>query len=358
MRSISFHFMRTLGVCAFAAIIAAGTSVFARPPLGQDPNYRPPQGQTQGQAPQGDKAPEIPEEERQALAKINTALDATTKLQAADEYVKKYPKSPRRADVAQHVASEIVKLEDPAQMAGLLENFMTVFNEPKEAELVILNLMDAYVKANRIDDAFGKASSYLEKNPNDVATLTQMALVGADQIKRQNGKYAEQSQTFGMKAIQLIEADSRPESIDVAKWLDYQTQWLPQLYQSMGLISYAMSNKADAKMKLEKSAALKSSDPFTYLLLSIVANDEYKELAEQHKTTSDGPAKEELLKKAHAKMDEVIELYAHVIALSAGNPQYQQLHDEIMQDFESYYKYRHNGSTDGMQGMIDKYKKP
>lgn len=358
MKAIPFYSMRVPGVCAFAVIIALATLTFARAPLSQNPNNRPPQGQTQGQAPQGEKAPQIPEEERQAMAKVNTALDAAAKLQAADEYVKKYSKSPRRADIARHVAAEIVKVEDPAQMAALLENFLTVFNETSEAEIVILNLMDAYVKADRLDDAFSKASSYLEKNPNDVATLTQMALVGADQVKRQNGKYVQQSQTFGQKAIQLIEADSRPESIDVTKWLEYQSHWLPQLYQSMGLISYALQNRADAKMKLEKSASLKSTDPFTYLLLSIVANDEYKELAEKHKSMANGSERDELLKKAHMKMDEVIDLYAHVLALSEGNPQYQQLHDAIMKDFESYYQYRHEGSTEGMQEMINKYKQP
>ena len=29
-----------------------------------------------------------------------------------------------------------------------------------------------------------------------------------------------------------------------------------------------------------------------------------------------------------------------------------------MQPLTAYYKYRHNGSTDGMQQLIDKYKKP
>ncbi|MCI0489204.1 MAG: hypothetical protein L0229_21645 [Blastocatellia bacterium] len=350
MKSISFYFMRALGVCALLAIIAAGTSTFARAPLGQ--------GQSRPQYPQGEKAPEIPEEERQAMGKVLNAADATAKLQAAGEYLKKYPKSPRRPDVARHVAAEIAKLQDPAQMIGLLENFTTVFQEPSEAELVVPSLMDAYVKAGRLDDAFSRATSYLEKNPNDVATLTNMALIGVEQIKKQNGKFAQQSMTFGMKAIQMIEADSRPESISIADWLEYQTRWLPQLYQSLGLISYASGNKADAKAKLEKSASLKSSDPFTFLLLSGIVNDEYRELAEQHKNATPGSGKDELLKKAHTKMDEIIELYAHVLALSEGKPEYQQLHDEIMKDFQAYYKYRHNDSTDGMQEIIDKYKKP
>jgi hypothetical protein len=44
--------------------------------------------------------------------------------------------------------------------------------------------------------------------------------------------------------------------------------------------------------------------------------------------------------------------------LSKGKPLYQQLHDQILQDLQSYYAYRHGGSTDGMQQLIDKYKQP
>ncbi len=57
-------------------------------------------------------------------------------------------------------------------------------------------------------------------------------------------------------------------------------------------------------------------------------------------------------------MDEVIEFFAHAVGLSEGKPAYQQLHDQILQDLQAYYKYRHGGSTDGLQQMVDKYKMP
>ena len=343
MKSIPSHLWRALGACALIATIAAGISAFARTPL-----------QAQGQQ----AAPQMSEAENQAVTAINTAVDAAAKLAAAEEFIKKYPKSSGRMMVARHVGAEIAQVQDLAQRIGLLEKFQTVFTGAGEAETVTIALLDAYLKADRIDDAFSAAATHISKNPGDVTTLTQMALIGVEQAKSQNTKFLEQSQDYGMKAIGLIETDTRPETIELLQWSEYKTRWLPQLYQSMGLLSYIGGNRADAKSKLEKAASLNQTDPFNYLLLGSLVNDEYQQMAMQHKGMADGPDKDELLKKAHAKMDEVVELYAQVIALSEGKLEYQQLHDQLMQDFQAYYQYRHNNSTDGMRELIDKYKKP
>jgi hypothetical protein len=117
-------------------------------------------------------------------------------------------------------------------------------------------------------------------------------------------------------------------------------------------------NKADAKAKLDKAAALNAKDPFTFVLIGSMLNDEYQQLAEQHKAATPGPVRDNILKQAHSKLDEVIEVFAHAVGLSEGKAPYQQLHDSILQDLQAYYKYRHGGSTDGLQQMIDKYKTP
>src|SRR5262249_24781726 len=148
--------------------------------------------------------------------------------------------------------------------------------------------------------------------------------------KKKEGKFAQQSMQYGTKAIELIEAGKKPESFDDARWAEYRTRWLPILYQNMGLLSLMTGNKADAKTKLDKAASLDPKDPFTYVLIGSILNDEYQQLAEQHKTASAGPLEDSILKQAHAKLDEVIEVFAHAVGLSEGNPGYQQLHDQIL----------------------------
>ncbi|MGH9425663.1 MAG: hypothetical protein ACRD2L_05070, partial [Terriglobia bacterium] len=65
---------------------------------------------------------------------------------------------------------------------------------------------------------------------------------------------------------------------------------------------------------------------------------------------------EETLKRATELMDQAIDLYARALAASAGKPEHKPLQDQILQAITPYYKYRHNGSTDGLQQLIDKYK--
>jgi len=68
-----------------------------------------------------------------------------------------------------------------------------------------------------------------------------------------------------------------------------------------------------------------------------------------------GPTRDEELKKTQAILDQVIDAYAHAIALSEGNATLQEVRQQYLGDLETYYKYRH-GSTEGMQQLIDKYK--
>ncbi|HWP44663.1 MAG TPA: hypothetical protein VNO14_15555 [Blastocatellia bacterium] len=342
MRDSLLPSMRAAGVCALVLICASGIA-FARTP----------QEQKKGES----KEAKVSEGENQALQKIIDAPDAAAKLQAGGEFVKKYPKSVKRSEVAQHLAGEIAKLTDGAQQITLAESFLTTFDQPAESALISPLLIDVYVKGSKLDDAFRVAASALEKNPDDVVVLTQMSLVGTEEIKKNNPKFLQQAQSYGLKAIELIEADKKPESMDVTRWGTYKSTWLPQLYQSLGLISYLTGNKAEARARLEKSASLNATDPVTFMLLGSMINEEYRQLAEKHKAMSEGPLKDDTLKEAHAKMDQVIEVFAQAVALSEGKPQYQRLHDQLLQDLTAYYRYR-KGSTDGLQQLIDKYKNP
>jgi hypothetical protein len=72
----------------------------------------------------------------------------------------------------------------------------------------------------------------------------------------------------------------------------------------------------------------------------------------------DGPQKNEALVKATEKMDKVIDLYARALGASAGKPEHKNLNEQVLQAVTPYYKFRHNGSTEGLQQLIDKYKTP
>lgn len=296
--------------------------------------------------------------EQKALAKVESAPDVAAKMAAAGEFIKKYPKSTLRPAAVGHIAQEVSKIQEPAQQITQFESMLTVFKEPSDGEIINPILIDMYFKAGRPDDAFRVASAYLAKTPDDITVLTQAALEGVEQAKKREPKFAQQSLQYGTKAIELIESGKKPDTFDDARWGEFQSRWLPTLYQSLGLLAMMMGNKTDARARLDKAASLNARDPFTFVLLGSMLNDDYQQLAQQHKAAAAGPVKDSILKQALAKLDEVIELFAHAVGLAEGKAAYQQLHDQILQDLQSYYRYRHGGSSDGLQQLIDKYKMP
>jgi len=304
-----------------------------------------------------DKKPKVSEGEAKGASAINSAPDAAAKLAAAGEFVKKYPKSPLRAEVSGYLVGQIDQVGDAAQKLALAETFQKTFTGDKEQEAIQPVILDAYLAAKRTDDAFTLAASILAKQPENVVLLTRMLIAGTDEAKRQNPKYAPQSQQYGLKAIELIEANKKPADMTDAAWENIKAL-LPALYQNMGILSLVSRNSAEAQTRLEKAATLNPAEPFNYVLLGSIANDEYQQLATTHKSMPNGPQKDEALKKATAMMDKVIDLYAHAVGATDGKPEYQQIHDQLMQDLTPYYKYRHNQSTEGLQQLIDKYKVP
>ena len=347
MKPISSSLIKAAAVCMLSAV----TSLAAWPEYSQYER----QGKDQSKDKNQQAAPS--DGEQKAMAKIEAAPDVAAKLLAAGEFINKYPKSTLRSKVVSYVAQEINKVQDAAQRATQLESTLTVFKEPVDLQVIDPVLVDAYFKATRYDDAFRVADTYLTKNPNDLAVLTQAAIEGIQQAKNRNPKFVQQSQQYGAKAIELIESGKKPDTFDDARWNEYQKQWLPTLYRSLGMLSFMTGNKADARAKVDKALALNSGDAFSYAMIGYMLNDEYQQLAEQHKALASGPLKDSVLKQALAKMDEVVDMFAHAVALSEGNADYQQLHDQTLQDLQSYYKYRHGGSAEGLQQLIDKYKK-
>lgn len=338
MKSRPFVMMKALQSGALAIILALASSSFAA----QDKKDQPPQ---------------VSKGEQEAGQKVEAAADIPAKLKAAGEFIKKYPKSTQRATVVGYVVQEINKTADPAQKITFLENSLTIFKEQGDVDIINPILIDAYIKEKRLDDAFRVASAAVAKNPNDISSMSRMAIVGVEEAKRGNAKYVEQSQQFALKSIEIIESGKKPDNIDEAGWQDFQVRVLAQLYQSVGVISMMTSKKDEAKTRFEKAATVNPNDPFTYVLLAYLVNEEYQKVAEQHKAQSAGPLKDELLNQAHKKMDQVIELYAQAVAMAEGKEIYKQLHDQIFEDLQTYYRYRHAGTTDGLKELIAKYKK-
>ena len=304
------------------------------------------------------KEVKVSNDERKAEKKVKDAQGAAAKFAAASEFVKKYPQSSLRPAIAFEVAKAIAEVPDLSQRVVHAEQFMNTFTNANETSVVYPVLVGAYVFSGRSEDAFNAASTFLETTPNEAYVLYLLTLAGANEAQRGNTKFLQQSLQYGQRAIQLFEANTRPESVGEAEWSANRNTWLSQLHQSLALLALSSNKPADAQASLMKAAALTPNDPMVYYVLAGTKNDEYQKLVQQVKIAPAGAAQDAARKTAEAKLDEVIELYARVIALTEGQERFKPMRDQTLQDMTTYYRFRHNNSTAGMQELINKYKTP
>jgi hypothetical protein len=296
--------------------------------------------------------------ERDAAAKIEKATGTEAKLQAASAFIKKYPTSTLRPQIAKSIADEIANAQDNQLKTSLAQTYLDIFNAPTEADYISGPLMEAYLVSGHAAEAFKMAPAWFEKHPDDVDTYRRLAIVGSNAAITGDSQFVPQARQYGVKALELIEADKKPASADAASWADYKTKMLPGLYREVGILSLRTGDKADGRARLEKAITLGTNDPSAYAIIGQMSEDDYTNLVNQYKLTSAGPARDAAFKKAQDQLDKVIDLYAHAVALAEGHPEYDSLRTQLMPPLTDYYKFRHNNSDAGLQQLIDKYKKP
>lgn len=295
--------------------------------------------------------------EAAALKKIEETTDATAKLAAATEFIKKFPKSTARMQIANHTATTIDEVPDLTQRVTLAEKALTIFTLPDENDVLTRSLLDAYLSAGRAADSFRVAAAWLTKHPDEADRMRRLAVTATNESIKGNNAFINQGREYGLKAIAQLEADRPIPGVAAVAWTEYKAKYLAALYREVGVLALRAGDKAAAKSSVEKAAALKSSDPLVYFILSDLASEEYTQRARQNQAMPAGAAKSADVVQVLKMLDSLIELYAQTIAIADGNAQFVEGVKLIRGDLESYYKYRHN-STDGLQALIDKYKKP
>ncbi|HEX8556943.1 MAG TPA: hypothetical protein VF668_02515 [Pyrinomonadaceae bacterium] len=295
--------------------------------------------------------------ERDAAQKVEKGKNLEAKLQAAAAFVKKYPQSTLRKQIAESLAAQVSALTDQQQALSFAQVYQDIFNLPEEARLVNATLLDAYINTGQVQEAMKLGSGWLAQHPDDVQTMQNLTIMASAQAIKGNNAFIAQGRQYGAKAIELVEADKMPEGWDAARWGEFKKTSLATLYRETGILAYKAGEKTASLGLLEKAAANNSTDPGVYLLLSEMHNDEYEMRAKEYQVTSTAE-KATAMKRVEEQLDKVIDSYARAVAVTEGNAQYQPVNAALKQDLERYYKFRHKNSTDGMQQLIDKYKRP
>lgn len=299
--------------------------------------------------------PKVSPEEQTAANLIDSAPDAAGKAKAAADFVKKFPKSSLRPGIAHKISGQIQEITDGEQKIAMAQQFKSAFNDPAEEELIMPILLVGYSDAKKPDEAFASGAAYLGQHPDSVGVLVELSGIATDQAKQRNGKFVAQGEQYGTHAIELIEGNKKPASMDDATWKEYK-DLLPRLYQSMGVLAMVKGDRANTQMRMTKASELDPKDPLNYLFLANSINSDYEEAAKKYQAMANGPEKDAQLKKVFALLDGMIDADAHFVALSEGNAQLAKIREQEMGYLETNYKFRHDGKTDGMQDLINKYK--
>src|SRR5215475_3805543 len=235
----------------------------------------------QGGQAQGGQGQPSPDEQNMAKA-VMTAPDPVVQMKAASDFIKKYPKSTLRHRLAKELAEKINSSTDPAQKVTEAQAYRDTFKEPAEQEMITPILVEGLGQAKRVDEAFSVGSEFLTRNPESLEVLIELVSLGTTEAKNKNGKFVLQSLQYGTTAIQLAEANKKPAWMDDVSWTKYKSEMLPGLHQSLGLLNLVKGDRTAARASYVKASELAPTDPFNYVMLGGIVNDEYQNSAKKY----------------------------------------------------------------------------
>lgn len=293
--------------------------------------------------------------EEVAFAAVSAAKNAAAALAAAEDFVARFPNSIRRAEVAEHVATQITTVRNPTVAASLIDRARVIFVSPLELKAIKPIILEALANAGRADEAFPIAAELLNEKPDETWILLKMTFLGAQEARKRNNKYVEVSLEYGMRAADMLEKDKKPARLADEMWLE-QKKGLPRLYQHISILRLAQGDNEQAKININKAISLAPRDPTHYALLGRILNAEYQKSLNAFNELSASPEKENEKRKVDAQLDQIIEAYARAAGLAAGKMEYENLLQQVIPDLTTYYKMRNNESAVGLKQLILKYR--
>ena len=130
--------------------------------------------------------PKVSPEEQKAAQAIDAATDAAGKSKAAEDFIKRFPKSSLRPVYAQKISDQIHEMTDAQQKIAMAQQFNSIFNSPDEEELIMPELIWLFgCQAAR--QAFSTGATYLGQHPDSIGVLVELMNIATEQANRKRG---------------------------------------------------------------------------------------------------------------------------------------------------------------------------
>lgn len=251
----------------------------------------------------------------------------------AKEYVQKYP---TEDDAIARFQKKYVGDYEAAQKQG---------RKVKLKELI---------EAKKFDESFALGKQILADEPDDLITLYMLSRAGLFSAHSGTQVHSAATANYARKAIQLMRAggalpnESKDESLGVLNF-------------ALGLTTISTSPR-DAVDAFKQVATLTNSakgDPQTFYFLGAAYEAaEYDKASADYKTQCATPEQvaspscKALLDVVNATVDRIIDAYARAVSLSGTNAKFATHKVEWMKQLTDYYKFRHDGSEQGLNELI------
>lgn len=293
-------------------------------------------------------------EELAAYRAVEAAADLTAKVAAASAFMGKYPNSPARSSVETVVLKAIVDAPGDATRGEAIKSFKTMF--PQSTRLTDLDRLVAekFLAEGNFADAAKAATQLVTGAPDDVWAGMFFLRLANDALARGDSAHVPAGIQHGTRAVELLEADQRPASVDEVQWKAFKDANLPLAQQRLGVLKLISGDAAGATSNLDKATQLNPADPVNYFFLANVRLAEYDKIAEQYNAVRNSNPDEakKLLATAEAKTDEVIQLLVKTVAFAGAKPEFAAVLKQARPELERLYKQRHAGSLDGLEAAI------
>jgi tetratricopeptide (TPR) repeat protein len=269
-----------------------------------------------------------------------------------------YTREEAEAYNALYEAFRTGKLEEAVQAGeAFLAKFPNSVLAPRAKPILVL----VYAQTNRFEKAFEMGREVLSADPNNFSILYVLALAAATASKGRDTRFDADGLTYATRALELAASGNSPPGVAPQMWEQQKSKALGSLHQAAGLFLYNKADYDPAIEHLKKAAELDPSDPVTFYLIGEALKlgkyaklrESYDKLTPEEKVADAG---KQLLQQVDAVVDEMIEMYARTVAISEANASFQALNQEARKLLESFYRYRHNDTTEGMEELIKKYK--
>jgi hypothetical protein len=268
----------------------------------------------------------------------STAKDAAKAQQAAQAYLKQFPKGQYAEYLVKWMAGEQARALNAAIQAKNTVEMLRIGKELLAGDAQNLNILYAL--------AFNLRSNELLASP---AVFT----------------HAAEAADFATRAIALIEGGKAPAGVDPAQWKAQDAlAWLHQT------VAVAKAQAGDAEQALQhyaKSSALDSDNVSLNLHNSFgcgsLRKDRYDAAVKAFQTlpkpSGDGAEPTEEMKaaleKANAEADAAIDCWARFAGLARARKLATGTVQQVEKVLQTLYAYRHPGDADGLQQLIDKH---